>query len=339
MPVAPSPPGRIPAAVRPRIDLPMTGGGTRWLRSVPTEAAVSDLVADRYGLEVRSVNLVRSWINDVHRVETTDGTFALKLYAAGRWSAEEILWEQRLALHLEAAGVLPAGPVPLVDGRPVGSIEAPEGERCFALTTWVPGEKPRPPWTPALYRDVGESLARLHEAADAFTTDLPRRPLLDGSEAQRVIEALADDLRRCELVQRISEVAQERLTELAARGLRHGICHGDATLDNLHVAGGGIAFYDLDNAGPAWQASDLVGALATEFSEPFLEGYTSRRPLGEADLEALPVLRIGMIFENLVFHLVTKPSLQGSVTLGEGWVDHAFTELERTAREVGIDGV
>ena len=98
-----------------------------WVRSVPSVAAVSHLVADQYGLPVTQVVLVRSFNNDVYRVRAGERSYALKIYGAGRWTTDEVRWEQQLVRHLTNSGMPVAADVALRDGDTVGVFDAPEG--------------------------------------------------------------------------------------------------------------------------------------------------------------------------------------------------------------------
>lgn len=296
------------------------------------------LVADHYSVEPIAATLVRTFNNDVFRIETDHRNYALKIYGSGRFTADEVRWEQQLAHELAHANVPVAAAVALTSGDSIGTLEAPEGQRPFALNEWVPGRKPQPPWSDSLYRSLGASLARLHAAADSFTSNYPRHSARRGDEPAQVMAALRGNTDRKRLVQRSATAAHNELERLASQGLRWGIRHGDPTLDNIHVDGGGAVFlYDLDLAGPGWQVEDLTGALSTEFADPFLEGYLSERPLADVDLEALAWLRILSHIDHLKFHLVDKPAAMGSSTLYEGWVDRGFEGLASAAQDAGLE--
>ena len=307
-----------------------------WARSLPTVDTVIERVENHYGLGVTRAVLARSFTNDVYRVDAGAQSYALKIYGVGRFTTDEVRWEQQLARHVLTAGLSVAADVALLGGDTVGVLPAPEGERPFALTEWVPGEKPQPPWTDALYRTVGATLARFHEAADTLDSRYPRHTMRTGDETREVIEVLSDSPQRRNLVQRTADAAEQQLTRLADEGLRWGIRHGDPSLDNLHVSDdGGLHLYDFDLAGPGWQVEDLTGALSTEFGDVFLAGYTSIRPLPPVELEALPWLRIVGTIDNLHFHLIGKPAVQGTYSLTEGWVDSGFESLAKVASQVG----
>jgi Ser/Thr protein kinase RdoA (MazF antagonist) len=314
----------------------------RWRRSVPTEAAVAELVGDRYGIDVRRVVLLRSLANDVYRIDGPARSYALKLYGVGRWTLDEVRWEQQLVGHLHRSGVPVTEVVPLVDDEVTGVLPAPEGERPFALTRWSAGTPPVPPWTDDLYRRFGTATAHLHRAADAFGSDLPRRPARRDEDIGALLIALADRPRLQALVRRAAETAGRRIQQLADRGLRRGIRHGDVSLDNIlltDTAGADsrrIVFHDFDLAAPGWQVEDLVGALSTPHADAFLAGYTAVRALPAVDREALPWLTVLGLIDNLHFHLVTKPALFGTWTIAEGWADRAVEQLTGLGAGLGF---
>jgi len=145
-------PSRLPRVVTP--------ASATWARSLPTVVTVLRLVADQYPVHPLNAILIRSFNNDVFRIDTDAGPLVLKVYRADRFTADEVRWEQQLARHLVNAGLPVPADVTLRNGDSVGVLDAPEGERPFALTEWLPGVKPEPPWTDDLYRSVGSILAR-----------------------------------------------------------------------------------------------------------------------------------------------------------------------------------
>ena len=107
---------------------------------------------------------------------------------------------------------------------------------------------------------------------------------------------------------------------LSGRELDSGICHGDVSLDNLHVDGDRIVFYDLDRAGNGPRAADLAGVAATAHFDAFLDGYRSVRAFGAADVAAIPWLGAVDLVGNLHFHLIDKPRVRGAESMAEGWL-------------------
>jgi len=152
-----------------------------------------------------------------------------------------------------------------------------------------------------------------------------------GAEGREVIAMLGDDHERQGLIRLTWEAAERQLTRLADQGLRWGVSHGDPSHDNIHVSEDGLSLYGFDLAGPGWQVEDLTGASSTSYAEVFLEGYTAVRRLLPVELEALPWLRIVGTIENLHFHVIGKPAVQGTYSLAEGWVDRGFEPLAAAA--------
>lgn len=295
------------------------------------------MVARHYALDPVEVTLLRSFNNDVFRIDARDGRYVLKVYGANRVTADEVRWEQEFARHLVEAGVAVAADVRLLNGDTVGTLEAPEGSRPYAMAEWVPGTKPAPPWTNDLYRAVGAALAHLHNAADSFTSPLPRREIRVGNEPEQVLATVDSESGRRHLIEVATKAARAALEECAERGLRQSFRHGDPSLDNLHVdSEGRVHFYDLDLAAPGWPIEDLTGALTTDHAVPFLDGYTAVRTVEHVELDALPWLGLLARIDNLKFHLIDKPTMLGTASLSEGWVDGGFESLEREAANLGL---
>jgi Ser/Thr protein kinase RdoA (MazF antagonist) len=288
------------------------------LRSIVDPVPLAALAAREYGLDVTGCVLLRSLVNDVYRLDTTSGRRVLKLYRAGYESAG---WEVALAAQV-GAGV--AQGVPLKDGRPAGLLPAPEGPRAFTLWEWVPGGKPPKPRTDELYHRFGAATAAFHEASTGF----PGPPMVEvGALVDDVLARVPDAADR-PLIARLATEAGRRVR---GAGLERGICHGDVTLDNIHVDGDRIIFFDLDRAADGWRAADLSPVAATPHWPAFLAGYRTVRPFPATDEAALPWLDVLLRIDYLHFHLYPKPAIRGTESLTEGWVDQNLTAL-RAAR-------
>lgn len=310
-----------------------------YVRSILSAEGVAELVGAAYGLEVTGCRLYRSLVNDVYEVSAHQGRFAFKLYrqssALRAWSFEEVVWEQELVLALLEQGFLAPRPVRLSSSELVGQFDAPEGPRPYALTAWLEGAKPVPPWTDELYREFGHLVARFHSAAEASGDTQVRRNtgsvdrLADATE--EVLAALDDpDDRR--LVAERADSARTRLTRLAKVGMTRGVCHGDVTLDNVHLSAEGLALHDFDLSGPGWLADDLTGVFATAHWPAFVDGYRTLRDLTTADLEAVGWLGIASRISNLRFHLVDKPQIRGLESISEGWAQGELSGLRESYR-------
>lgn len=302
----------------------------RTQRSQPDPAALAALVADRYGLDVTGCVLLRSLVNDVYRVDTADGPRVLKVYRAGGHSAGDVTWELNLAAALNAAAE--GGPLVAPGIGDAGVLEAPEGIRPYALWGWAPGERPRPPFDDALFRRFGAAAARFHAAAD--TAEVGRRAFAVeealGRPYAELLPVLAADDRTA-----VAGLIDRVVEHLDGLDLPRGVCHGDLSLDNLHLDGDRVIFYDLDRAGWGRRAADLTGPASTEHWPAFRAGYRSVRPLGDAEIEALPWLEAVARIGELHFHLVDKPLLRGIESIGAGWASGNLSRLRELAARLG----
>jgi Ser/Thr protein kinase RdoA (MazF antagonist) len=245
--------------------------------------------------------LLRSYTNDVHAVQSPLGRFVLKLYGRGWRTEPEIRYEVALIQHLSAGGLPTPASVAATDGDFLTQMDTPDGSRQAVLYTYAPGAKPRSPFNPQLYQAFGEAVGRMHALSDDFVTKHRRRPLdlnLLIDEPLRLalplVEAPEDRAFLADTAGRV----RDRIEELAAEGLDWGPIHGDATLDNLHVtADGAVVLYDFDSGGPGWRAADLQGWAAQSHEhqekwDAFKRGYSKVRPLRPAELLAAPVLTV-----------------------------------------------
>jgi Ser/Thr protein kinase RdoA (MazF antagonist) len=184
-----------------------------------TLGAVRDEVAGAYGLDVTGCRLLRSFVNDVYAIVTPGRRYLLKVYRHGYWSPDEVAWELDLTRHLLCSGVPVPNVVPLADGRLAGVIDAPEGQRPYALTAFVEsGAKARKPFAAGLYREFGAVIAAFHTAGDSFITTYPRRPFdLTATLIEplgRVLAELAAQPEDRAVIQALGDEAQRRLEAL-----------------------------------------------------------------------------------------------------------------------------
>jgi Ser/Thr protein kinase RdoA (MazF antagonist) len=323
----------------------LTNGNLPVARSLLSSEALRIAVQRAYPLgPVQQCVLLRSLTNDVYDVSTAQGRYILKVYGHGQRSTGEIAWEVELLAHLDGQGLAVAPAIPRADGRSIGVLRAPEGARHAVLFAFAGGAKPAAP-SSDLYHNLGHVVAQLHRAADGFTTRQPRRPLdlphlLDRSLAV-VLPRLVQRPEDHAFVTRLAAAARVSLTTLASRGLDWGACHGDVSLDNVHIAPDRrIVIYDFDMAGPGWRSCDPYGVMMWVMRgqptlwDAFLRGYQEVRPLTGTDREALPWFVPIRLLDNMRFHLSDWLRLRGALALGEDYLDGELATLRRWDRDV-----
>ncbi|MEK7152977.1 MAG: phosphotransferase, partial [Patescibacteria group bacterium] len=171
-------------------------------------------------------------VNDVVKVTTPSGTFALKIYNLQSRAVKDVQWELDLVEHLVAQGAPVVKPICGKRGY-VETLNVDGQERAAALFEWVPGEKPKA--SHEIYILLGEAAARIHAAADTFRPSWIRETydahMLIDEQIERMKKHLVAAGRYEQMV-----ALGERLKALIANPeLDQGICHMDLTLDNTHI--------------------------------------------------------------------------------------------------------
>lgn len=314
------------------------------VHSVLDPAALLREIALHYDVgSPKACVLLRSWINEVYRVQTSRGQFILKVFRHGWRAPGEVAYEVELMHHLARCGARVQPPVSTHDGTAVHLLSAPEGQRPCVLYPMLVGLPPLPP-SEAIYRQVGQAIAQMHQALDSFVPIHPRRALDVGYLAQEPLSWLQPHLKHrvsdWEFLVALVERVQLRLDQLEQIGaLSRGPIHGDATLDNLLVTDDGqIGIYDFDQSGAGWRAYELQGVFywAWEIKRPgfweaLREGYTTVLPLSDADESAMPCFPIlnrlwCMGFEA---HVIARNS--GQWIVSQEYFDERITALRTWA--------
>jgi Ser/Thr protein kinase RdoA (MazF antagonist) len=297
------------------------------LRSLARPEMLGSLIEREWPLQVDRVTLVRSLANDVYRVDP--GHF-LKVYRHGWRTAGEVAWEAGLIAHLARSEIPVAAVTPRRDGSPAGIWRAPEGPRPLLLVQAIPGRQPAPPFAPDVHRAHGELIARVHEAGQTFRSPHQRR---SQDPADRLEERLGELLPVLTVAQRAmaSRVTAAAMAALAASPPGRGVCHGDATLDNVLVTGGTdhapqLALIDFDLSGPGMLPADFPWGIGNW--DHFLAGYANVRPVNPADLAAGPAITAANVIAGLHFHLIPKPRWRGEESTHEGWASQLLDHLQ-----------
>ncbi len=259
------------------------------------------LLKDHYSFEGDfSVELLRSYTNDVYLVKDQKRKYILKVYGQTWRTKEEILWEIDLVEYLSSMNVPVANVVPSINGERLRVSEDNGKQIFFVLFEFASGEKPKPPFEPKLQYEVGKAAAYLHIASDNFQSDHKRssidlKYLIDDSLliARRTIED-KDDLK---IYEDLAYYVKDKILEFNRDVLDWGPIHGDLTLDNLHVTREQkIVFYDFDSSGFGWRAMELYGWVVLNPDkkanvEAYLEGYQKVRPINQINIKAAPYLQ------------------------------------------------
>ncbi|MHB2265397.1 homoserine kinase [Aliihoeflea sp. PC F10.4] len=235
--------------------------------------------------------------NSNYMVHTTKGTFFLTLYEK-RVNREDLPFFLGLMSHLAARGVRCPVPIEPRMGDVIGELAG----RPAAIISFIEGMWPRRP-TVEHCRATGEALARMHLAGGDFEMTRPNALSVEGWRALwEKARSSADEVETG-----LEAEAEADLSKLEAEwpaDLPIGTIHADLFADNVLFLGmdpGIIDFYFACTDYLAYDVAICLNAWCFERDHSFnltkgaalLKGYTSLRPLSDAEADALPTLAHG----------------------------------------------
>ncbi len=298
-------------------------------RSFIAADALADVVADNYDLDgpfsaKMFSKLLRTQDNDHYRILAGDKMYALRVYqqgdALGRQESDyqfELDW----LTFLKDQGLPVSEPLPLRDGRLLGSIDAPEGQRYFALFSFAPGSSMALDDPDELY-EVGAQMALIHKASAAYESPYQRRPLgmtyLLDEPLERIRRAWGPRRKaNLDILLTSAEDARDEVYTLLGEegdqtGDEWGVIGGDFHNLSTHFKNGRPTFFNFDRCGYGWRAFDIASFLSNTnllqtsegLSEAFFAGYYAERPLSREEHAAIsPFLTLRRIWRMGLFAL------------------------------------
>ena len=236
--------------------------------------------------------------NSNYLLQTERGSFILTLYEK-RVAPEDLPFFLNLMEHLAGAGVPCPTPLHGRDGRSLRTLCG----RPAAIVSFLQGLWPRR-IQPEHCAELGAGLARMHLAGADFAMRRPNNLSLAGwRRLLAATEDRADEVR--------PGLAAELRRELDALGgawptdLPTGVIHADLFPDNAFFIGGKLSgiidFYFACTDFLAYDIAICLNAWCFERDNSFnitkarlmLSCYRKVRPIGRAELEALPLLARG----------------------------------------------
>lgn len=272
---------------------------------------ITKQLQELYGLEDVICKNLNTFANYAVEVTSSAGHFALKIYNPTSRTPLEVQWEIDLTLHLIKNGAPVAKPVAGMNGRHRQTF-AIEGQDVTAvLFEWATGEKPKSELS--TYVLVGEAAARIHNAADTFTSELPREKYDTYELIDNQLERMKTPLEESGQWQRVLDLSERMRRIITNPSLDYGIIHNDLTLDNVHLNGNSLTVFDLDSAAESWRAAEAWGVLraSEDRFRAWLEGYRSVRDFSRDDENAVAAFGIVEDIRNVVWKLGLAKSSRG----------------------------
>lgn len=297
-----------------------------------------------YPLEIKATRLIQHSYNTIFRVDTTDGTYVIRVNVPNVRTRENILAEMT---WLAALGrETPIGiPVPRAnrDGALVTTATAPgvatlqgvvEPRHC-AVFGWVPGKELAHQTSPENYEKLGKLTAQLHNHAETFTPppDFTLNQLDDvfpfdhGNflEHETHTELITSERRKLfeEAIQRVDGLLQA----LYASPRPPFVLHADLHQWNIRLHRGEVYALDFDDCMIGHPVQDIAITFYYIQMHPdyealkaaFRVGYEALRPWPVESGEQLTGLLIwrGLDLLNFVFHTDNPEIRQGLPTFVE----------------------
>lgn len=261
-----------------------------------------ELALKRWGFDGARYSFIAGRENQVYRVQTSSGDFALRIKRPGYRSEDELRSELLWLDAMDKAGLSVPRPKPDLDGQLLASVNG----QFIDMVGWLSGEPLEHDLAPDMFRQLGAEMARLHLACDAW--DKPPRfvrcnwnadGLLGASPVWgRFWENPTLDARACDRLKRFREQAKAEL-KATAKTLDFGLIHADLLHENVLIDGPVLRLLDFDDGGFGFRLFDLATSLLrmidapnyTELKDAMIEGYHSRRSLDTQHLDLFLALR------------------------------------------------
>jgi homoserine kinase type II len=230
-------------------------------------------------------------------LQTDRGAFILTLYEK-RVAAEDLPFFLGLMEHLAGRGVHCPLPVKTRDGRSLVSLN----RRNAAIVTFLTGIALRRPDV-AHCAAGGTALAGLHKMGEDFA--LRRANALGPKGWRPLAEAIHDADTIEDGLTALIHGSLENLVGGWPAGLPSGVIHADFFPDNVlfvgNEVGGVIDFYFACNDFYAYDLAVMLNSWCFELDGSYnitkgqavIQAYKAARPLGEAEVDALPLLMRG----------------------------------------------
>ncbi len=252
-----------------------------------------------WALDEASATLIAARENHVYRVDTANGTVALRVHRPGYRRFNEIeaelLWMDTLATN----GMAVPKPIPAIDGRYLIT----EDGITLSVLSWLDGT----PWsqlnpTAEHFQQLGVELAKMHNIVDAWhlpiTFERPTWDLVGDSPTWGKFwtnpKLSNDEVSRFTNFRDKARTALQHMPDLEV-----GLIHADLVPDNVLSSGDELQFIDFDDGGFGYRLFDIATiTYKCRLREPngclanaLITGYKTHRSIDDHALMLFETLR------------------------------------------------
>lgn len=243
--------------------------------------------------------------NKVYRVTTAHGEYALRQHRTGYRTDAQLASELAWMAALDDAGLDVPQPTKTTDGAYLVTVDGVQ----FDMLTWLPGKQLGAHGTPLdleqpeqTFHTLGQSMARLHTASDAWTPPADfTRPAWDADGLlgdEPLWGRFWDNPTLAHGQKELLETFRAR-TALAEGDHDFGLIHADLLRENVLVDGDTLRLIDFDDGGPGFRLFELATTLFRLKGEPLeaelttalIDGYQSVRAINITHLPLFIALR------------------------------------------------
>ncbi len=296
----------------------------RVVRSFIAGPALAEIINEAYDLggpaDARLFSkMLRTQDNDHYKILVGDQVYVARIYQLGdhlHRQESDYAYELDWLHFLTERGLPVSNPIQRKDGGFLGSIEAPEGKRYYALFSFAEG-KPMDIFNSEQLFTMGAMMAKIHVASNEYEAPYERQAMnldfLVDRPIARLTRILSNRPRRANELELLIRSAKEAKAEILDI-----INNAQSTPDGWGPIGGDFhsantfyadddspTFFNFDLCGPGWRAYDIAAFLqntdlintSEDLTEAFFAGYYSERPLSPNEHNAIsPFLTIRRIW-------------------------------------------
>lgn len=275
----------------------------KFICSVVDPDSIAQLVKKSYGFEPTKTKILSTSMNDIYLVEEEQNKYILRLSAVEKYlmmTRDEFQFELDWLDFLKQNEIPVSYPIPRMDGKLFGLIQAAEGPRYAALFTYANGTTKMDAENAYI---LGKTLAQLHLTSDQFETSLPREQMTLDSMIDNAVQKIKkhSELVDPDYLQQLDQFTADlkaKFEALDISQLNYGIIAGDVHGYNQHFTEDRqITLFDFEFCAYGYRAYDLAifkwsrGSVRKELWNSFLDGYQSLRPLSESELASIDLFR------------------------------------------------
>lgn len=283
--------------------------------------ALSELIAEKYGLKNTQCKLLVRGVGDTYLIESDNESFILRIYRSSHRSLNHIKEEVRLLQALKDAQVSVSYPIADLSGQTILKLNAIEGERHAVLFSYAKGRVVRVMNDNQL-RIMGNEMARFHNVSSDFKVEYERWNFDLQTTVFKPLERLkpffTENPEDYEWLQTIAVQLESKWAAFDKSEFSKGYCHFDFLPKNFHFDHDTVTFFDFDFMGYGCLVNDIMtfwlhfvmdvsaGRMTCEEFQNsyhiFLNGYKEYRAVTPEELASVPYLAVGFWLFYMSFH-------------------------------------